>query len=352
MAYIPRTTAPETTDKHYYSDNPFYQSGYGLPNCTCYAWGRFYELLGTKPKLSLSDAENWYSHSDGYGRGNTPKLGAVICWKRGQVGNDADGAGHVAVVEQINADGSIVTSNSAWDSTFFYMQTLTPESGYTWNSVYQFQGFIYNPAVGGGGYVVPEPISANRYLSEEEMQKNALYIYDRLAKNGWTMNAIAGMLGNMETESKINPGMWESLDEGDTSMGYGLVQWTPATKYLNWCNSNGLEPSHMDSALARIEWELANNEQYYQTDDYPLSFTQFKTSTESPAYLAQAFLFNYERPKNQNQPNRSTQAEKWYNYLLDVTGGYVPEPDNPNPHPARGRKSMNLLLMLLASQKR
>lgn len=28
---------------HWYSENPFYQSGFGMPNCTCYAWR---EILG------------------------------------------------------------------------------------------------------------------------------------------------------------------------------------------------------------------------------------------------------------------------------------------------------------------
>ena len=144
MAFSPRLNAPSTSNKYYYSLNRFYKSGYGLPNCTCYAWGRFYEILGSAPKLSLSNAENWWGHNDGYKRGQTPQLGAVICWRKGKAGNGADGAGHVAVVEQINSDGSIVTSNSAWKGTRFYTQKLKKPynlSGYT------FQGFIYNPAV-------------------------------------------------------------------------------------------------------------------------------------------------------------------------------------------------------------
>ena len=96
--FVKRTTAPDESNSYYYANNPFYQSGYGLPNCTCYAWGRFYELSGTRPALSLGDAENWFGYSDGYARGQIPKLGAVICWRRGAVGDDSDGAGHVAIV--------------------------------------------------------------------------------------------------------------------------------------------------------------------------------------------------------------------------------------------------------------
>lgn len=152
------------------------------------------------------------------------------------------------------------------------------------------------------------------------MLVNATYIYEYLTSRGWSPTAVCGMLGNMETESTINPGIWQNLDAGNTSLGYGLVQWTPSTKYTSWCSERGLEPSAMDSALARIAWELENGEQYYPTDSYPLTFSQFKTSTESASYLAQAFLLNYERPADQTQPARSSQAEKWYKQLAGSEG--------------------------------
>ena len=326
--YTPRTTAPETSNSYYYSKNPFYTSGYGLPNCTCYAWGRFYETSGQRPTLSLSDAENWYDYYDGYKRGQTPKLGAVICWSKGEVGDDSDGAGHVAIVEQINSDGSIVTSNSGYGGTLFYMRTITKESGYAYRSGYTFQGFIYNPVdFDPGATNVPEPISANRYLNLAEMETNAVYIYWWLSRRGWTLNAICGMLGNMQTESTINPGLWQDRAV-DVGPAFGLMQWDPFTKYTNWCAENGLEPSEMDSALKRIEWELANGEQYYETAEYPLSFAEFKVSTETPYYLGMAFLANYERPANPNQPIRGERAEYWYEYLstLDPFDPVTPTP--------------------------
>lgn len=318
--FVKRTSAPDESNAYYYSDNVFYKSGYGLPNCTCYAWGRWYELTGSKPNLCTQDAENWYSYNDGYSRGQTPKLGAVIVWAKGEVGDDSDGAGHVAIVEQINADGSIVTSNSAYGGSLFYMQTLEP--GWNMGDAYTFLGFIYCPIDfgGGGSYAVPTPISKNEYLTDAEMQNNAIYIYWYLSNRGWTLNAIAGMLGNMQTESTINPGIWESLTV-NTSNGYGLVQWTPATKYLSWCEENGLEPSSMDSALKRIIYELENGLQYIATDSYPETFAEFAVSTKTPTYLAMAFLANYERPADPSQPIRGEQAEYWYTYLSGISFG-------------------------------
>lgn len=189
--------------------------------------------------------------------------------------------------------------------------------------------------------------TGNRYLTTDEMGVNARYIYSYLTSRGWSLNAISAMLGNMQTESSINPGIWQNLDEGNTSLGFGLVQWTPATKYLDWCSSLGLEPSHMDSALQRIEYEVENGAQWIATSTYNFSFATFKTSTESPAYLADAFLKCYERPLEQTQPARGTQAEYWYTYI----SGANPTP-TPTPTPGtKKRKSLPLIMKYIATKR-
>ena len=144
------------------------------------------------------------------------------------------------------------------------------------------------------------------------------------------MNSIAAMLGNMQSESTINPGIWESLTSDPNAYyaahgrnpGFGLTQWTPYTKYTNWCNSNNLKPEEMDSALKRIEWELENGEQFYPTTQYPETFKEFKESEKPPSYLAMAFLHNYERPEVLNQPIRGEQADYWYSFIS--SGDFVP----------------------------
>lgn len=163
--------------------------------------------------------------------------------------------------------------------------------------------------------------SSNKYLSLSQMKDNAQYILDYLISKGWSKNAICGMLGNMQRESTINPGIWQNLDEGNTSLGVSLVQWTPATKYINWCESNGLVWSEMDSALKRILWELENGEQYYATTSYPESFSEFTKSTKDVTYLASVFLHNYERAGVSAESERQQNAEYWYNNL---NGGSTP----------------------------
>lgn len=341
--FKPRTTAPTGTEKEYSVPfNPFFYS-FPMPNCTAYAWGRFAELSGTTPRLSTGSGEEWWGYtSDGYARGQTPKLGAVICWRKGSASTSSDGAGHVAIVEAIYSDGSILTSNSDYQGRYFYTRTLSPSNDYSFSSEQFFQGFIYNPVNFDGG--TSGYITGNRYLSESEMKINARYIWNYLRPKGWSLNAVAGMLGNMETESTINPGIWQNLTESETG-GFGLTQWTPAPKYLDWCSDRGYDPSAMNSALDRILYELEYGLQYYETDAYPLTFSEFKVSSETPEYLAQAFLYNYEKPADMNQPNRSTQARKWYDYLIS---GSTP---TPTPGQGKGRK-MSLLLMWSAMRRK
>lgn len=166
-------------------------------------------------------------------------------------------------------------------------------------------------------------ISGNRYLTKAEMKENAQYIMSYLTGRGWTKNAVAGMLGNMETESTINPGIWQGLHQGNMGGGFGLVQWTPANKYTDWATSKGFDYKSMDANLARIEYEVQANIQWMPTDAYPITFAQFKTSNETPEYLGQAFLKCYERPADGNQPERSTQARYWFDKLSGEgsTGG-------------------------------
>lgn len=149
--YEPRLTAPSTTDKNWihtskggYNSCIHISGGSVLPNCVGYAWGRWRELLGENPKLSRGNAEIWWRNTaDGYERGSTPRVGAIICWRKGKAGVASDGAGHIAIVEQVNADGSIVTSNSEYGGNRFYLKTRKPP--YHLSDKHTFQGFIYLP---------------------------------------------------------------------------------------------------------------------------------------------------------------------------------------------------------------
>ena len=139
--FVPRLTAPSKSNSYYYSNkNIFYSIGYGMPNCTAYAWGRAYELLGTEPKLSVDSAHYWWNYNktnNYYPSGQTPKLGAIACW-------DNPYGGHVAVVEKIE-NNTVTLSHSEWAGRTFYLTefTLGDKSAGIYSSGWSFKGYIY-----------------------------------------------------------------------------------------------------------------------------------------------------------------------------------------------------------------
>ena len=72
-----------------------------------------------------------------------------------------------------------------------------------------------------GWYYAPDA-----YLTKEHRENNAKLVHKFFRGQGWSYHAICAMLGNMEVESSINPGLIEgrktTLDPD--SDGYGLTQ--------------------------------------------------------------------------------------------------------------------------------
>jgi len=164
--------------------------------------------------------------------------------------------------------------------------------------------------------------ASNAALSAAQMKVNAQYIMTYLRAQGWSKNAVCGVLGNMQWESSINPGRWEGNNIHQTG-GFGLAQWTPSSNYTGWANSHGygvsIVVSGSYSAAAaqtlmkgQLAFLAAGQGGYYATSSYNLSFAQFKTSGSSPSYLAAAFLYNYERPASYSSlGTRETYATNW-----------------------------------------
>lgn len=130
--FEPRLTAPERSNEYYNKTlNIFSQTGYGMPNCTAYAYGRIYEITGEEPLIKRGNAGNWWNinKKNGYYEyGQEPKLGAIACWSN-----------HVAIVEEI--DGNTVTaSQSHWRSTYFDTCTFTSGDNHFGQ---KFYGYIY-----------------------------------------------------------------------------------------------------------------------------------------------------------------------------------------------------------------
>jgi surface antigen/nucleoid-associated protein YgaU len=111
----------------YTNDNLFWKSGYGGPNCTWYANGRLKELGYRASALDkmLGNAHQWddQARKAGIPVTNKAQVGAIAVWEPNHGG--AGRLGHVAVVEQINPDGSLLISESNWLGKMYNTRTIS-----------------------------------------------------------------------------------------------------------------------------------------------------------------------------------------------------------------------------------
>ena len=170
MTYTPRLNSTGMA-----TSNTYYRYIYGttypnvpLPNCTFYAYSRTMEIAITmyggdwnnifhtynpywwNGESKYLNAETWYNAAINAGLwqyGPDPKLGAIACWSGTILGQ----GGHVAVVEEINADGTVTLSNSDYGGSYFYIKTnQRPIVGQVTGYVGEiFQGYLYNPLSSG-----------------------------------------------------------------------------------------------------------------------------------------------------------------------------------------------------------
>lgn len=176
----------------------------------------------------------------------------------------------------------------------------------------------------------------------EYRQNNANNIAYYFEDKGWTLNAICGMLGNMQVESLLNPAQWEHGYgvEGGPNHGYGLVQWTPWTKYTNWATQRGYDwRNTYNPQLERIQWELENGEQWQPVAWHGMTFREYSQSYDPVATLTEAFLKAYEAPQVYYLPTRVSNAEYWYQYFTGTPPTPPgPEPPGPGPTPTESSK--------------
>lgn len=173
------------------------------------------------------------------------------------------------------------------------------------------------------------------WLTESQSLHNAQLVADHFAGSDWTAESISALVGNMRHESSINPDMYEYGYDWADDRGYGLVQWTPRSKYWDWAVANNLPPRDGDSQLARLDYEVENNIQWIPISDYNnMTFSEFRQNSGnwSVDYLTEAFTWSYERPNRQagedSMPGRKAFANLAYT-TLDFAGGGGSKPFFP-----------------------
>lgn len=215
-------------------------------------------------------------------------------------------------------------------------------------------GFHAKPS---GGYAI----------SSTEGTDNIYAVYDYLHALGYTKACCEGILGNMSGESGLNPWRWQS-DTVTYSDGYGLVQFTPASSYINLTGIPDHAPnlsvtqqtagSSPDDAKAQL-YVLANDtlhkwvntcwRSYWNPSSYTtlyakhtyilntygngtsLTMSQFSQITDYTDACF-AFLACYEGPAIPNYNTRVTLAAQ----VKTILDPYDPGPTPPGPTPPPG----------------
>lgn len=147
-----------------YGTHPF---NVRMPNCCTYALGRIHENWvdqgGTWSDITHANdpsfwnqgptyhnAYTWWTEAaaagpaHGWTRSSTPALGAVACW------NDRNGeGGHVAIVEEMEANGYCTFSMSEYGGQYFRTRRMRPTVGLQQYGYGAFQGYLINPLTAG-----------------------------------------------------------------------------------------------------------------------------------------------------------------------------------------------------------
>lgn len=160
-------------------------------------------------------------------------------------------------------------------------------------------------------------------------------------KRDWTPQAVAAILGNMTIESTINPSRWQNdetppdPETGTEETGYGLVQWTPYSKYRDWVvgdDESGYIPTIWGTwqnngylETERVAYERREELQWIPTSKYNYDFHTFTQSEDDPKILSEAFLLNYERPADPDatKQDRADWADYWYYRVTRPIYGYT-----------------------------
>lgn len=244
-------------------------------------------------------------------------------------GNEID-----AVVDFVSTTGGYKIRLTNYSSMYLTVDASTDGTNVYWaaenSSNYQVWKITsQNVIVSGSSATVYATVGTTpaAALNPSQINANATYIFNYLRNSGFTKNAACAVLGEMEAESGMNPGIWEKLNI--INDGYGLIQWTPATKFLEWAydvgaispmNSttiNNLAQSNpkslMDIELTFLNWDCGIRGNFSATGGW--TFSSFKSSTDSASCLAEVLGQHYVFSDSGDYTKGAECATKWYNYF-------------------------------------
>lgn len=233
--FDPYTSTPSRSDKNFISiDNGGYagciprdSSGYTLPNCVAFVHGMwlktiteavsYEEARRIERAMCWGNAENYWDYDDGFKRGQTPKLNAIMVWW-----GKGSALGHVMTVTKILDNGDVVGTGSDYSGAKFYTQTYYKSQGYNFSSNLIFKGFIYNPY--DFVYYTGSPVKRDTTVNQIEVFATTLNVRRTASTKEWSQGFANKGVYNIYEEAenegykwyRIGKDMWIANDKGAT----------------------------------------------------------------------------------------------------------------------------------------
>lgn len=174
-------------------------------------------------------------------------------------------------------------------------------------------------------YQIGDTVPWLNYDTTPEIIHNTWEVYNYLSPLGFTIQSICGIIGNMRSESYLNPGQWELGHGGSTSYGWGLIQWTPGTSLTDYVTGDWFDGNlQMDLIVREMMQASGVSGRWIPTSSYPYDYDQFKALTSIETSTKAYF---YERERGTWLNTRLQYANESYQILT----GEPPGPEPPGP---------------------